>query len=224
MSMHVERPYWVNWLHWHLYYLPFKAKTPQRRAAWDFVERVHRLPKGALVLDCGANIGKVTMAFRRVGARVHAFEPDPHAQTRFRAHFAGDPGVTLHPVGVGAEPGRFTLHRTRDFASNPDRASIASSLFVHDQHGDSDAVEVEVIDLLAFIRGLDRKVDLLKMDIEGAEVAILERMFDEGLHRDIGHVYVETHERFSPDLAARTAALRERIAREKIGNVDLDWH
>ena len=224
MSFRVERPYWVNWLHRHLYYLPFKAKTPQRRAAWDFVERIHRLPKGALALDCGANVGTVTKALRRAGLEVHAFEPDPWAQARFRARFAGDPGVTLHPVGVGAEPGRFLLHRTRDFARDPAHATIGSSLFAHGDHGDADAVEVEVIDLLAFIRGLGRRVDLLKLDVEGAEVAILERLLDEGLHRAVGHVYVETHERFSPDLAARTAALRDRIAREGIANVDLDWH
>lgn len=224
MSLHVDRPYWVNWLHQHLYYRPFKARTPQRRAAWDFVARVHRLAPGALVLDCGANIGKVTRAFRRAGATVHAFEPDPYAQARFRERFGSDAAVTLHPVGVGAEPGRFTLHRTRDFATDPERATIGSSLFAHDLHGAGDAVEVEVIDLLAFIRGLGRRVDILKMDIEGAEVAILERMFDEGLHRDIGRIYVETHERFSPELATRTAALRARIAAERIDNVDLDWH
>jgi hypothetical protein len=84
--------------------------------------------------------------------------------------------------------------------------------------------EVECIDLASFIRELGRPVTLLKMDIEGAEVPVLNRMIDTGAIDEVQLAIVETHERFSDELANATNALRERLSAAGMDHkVRLDW-
>jgi FkbM family methyltransferase len=223
MVQRVDRPYWFNWLGWHLHQRHRTHKAARRRAVWAFINRIRAMPPGSLAIDAGANVGRVTAALARRGFEVHAFEPDPVAADVFAARFAGRPPVHLHRAAVGARAGTLRLYRTKAFARRPRKATTSSSLFRRDVHDAANAVEVEVVDLVEFIRGLGRPVDVLKLDVEGAEVEILERILDDGLHRRIGIVVAETHERHSPELARRTGELRRRIAAEGIANVDLDW-
>lgn len=223
MVKRVDYPYWYNWLSWNCYYRFRNRFKVQRRVAWEFINFIRSLPKGSLVIDCGANVGTVTAAFVKQGCEVHAFEPDPYAIEKFETRFPDHPQVHLHKKAVGTEAGELTLFRTERFERRPERATIESSLVRRDIHTQQNAVSVEVVDLVKFIRSLGRRVDVLKMDIEGSEVDLVDRLIDEGLHREIGAMYVETHERFSEDLAARTLALRERVRREGIRNINLDW-
>ena len=64
---------------------------------------------------------------------------------------------------------------------------------------------------------------LVKIDIEGAEVALLERLFDTGAIARMGRVFVESHEKQLPSLRARTFALIDRAARLPGRPVTLDW-
>ena len=61
------------------------------------------------------------------------------------------------------------------------------------------------------------------MDIEGSEVEILNEIINEGLHRKIGNIFVETHERFSHSLGLETAKLKLKIKNLNINNINLDW-
>lgn len=84
--------------------------------------------------------------------------------------------------------------------------------------------DVPCVDLAEFIRQLDGPVALLKLDIEGAEVPVLNRLLDTGLIDQVKMAVVETHERLSPELATTTAALRKRIEKADLGGkIRLDW-
>jgi FkbM family methyltransferase len=216
----VTEPYWAAWLLWHLYR---KRRGERYRRFFAFRTFVRSLPRGGLMIDCGANVGDVTRLFLQKGYTVHAFEPDPAARAVLDERFGAAPGLHVHPQAVSDRPGRLTLHRAAGVSAGDPKRTISSSLVARDIHDGGAGVAVEVIDLLAFMDGLGRRVDVLKLDIEGAEVEILEAMLDRRYDRRIGHVLVETHERFSPDIAARLAAIRRRVAELGIGNVNLDW-
>lgn len=223
MVSRVDRPYWFNWLSWHLHQRHRFHRAAARRAAWEFVNRIREMPPGSLVIDGGANVGRVSAAFLEHGFEVHAFEPDPFAFAILEQRFKDQPSVHLHAAALGPGPGVLTLYRTTAFAERPEKATISSSLFARDIHDKAHAVDVPVVDLVSFVTSLGRPVALIKLDIEGAEVAILERILDEGLHRDVGAIYVETHERHSPEIAEGTKRLRKRIAADGVVNVNLDW-
>jgi len=217
MSKFTE-PSWLFELKYHLWR---RFRNPKYRSIRRFRREMQRARPGGLMIDCGANVGEVATLFLRKGFTVHAFEPDPDARAVLQKRLGADPNLVVHPQAVGVRPGHATLFRKPKLDEKAVGGTQSSSLVKRDLH--ADAVEVEVIDLAAFITGLGRRVDVVKLDIEGAEVDILEAMLETRFDRQIGQLLVETHERFSPELAARTAAIRARVRELGIENIDLDW-
>ncbi|HKK97182.1 MAG TPA: FkbM family methyltransferase, partial [Marivita sp.] len=100
----------------------------------------------------------------------------------------------------------------------------SSSLMAQKKNVDtSTAIDVTVIDFPAFLERLEGDVAVIKMDIEGAEVPLLEALFDHPVKSRIGHLFVETHESRIPDLRDRTDALRARAAGMVQPVVNMDW-
>jgi hypothetical protein len=68
------------------------------------------------------------------------------------------------------------------------------------------------------------RIAFLKMDIEGAELDLLEHMQAENLFDLVGLTVAETHENKFRDLRPRFAALREAVAADHpVTRVNLDW-
>ena len=218
MANKLTESYLLAWLRWHSY-RRFRS-APCYRTMWRFRKYLRKAPPGGLLVDCGANVGDLTRLFLEKGFTVHAFEPDPTAAAELKRRYGADPRVTIHVAAVGASARKQKLFRAESGSLD---ASIGSSLFQRPILQHTGSVDVEVIDLFAFLRSLGRFVDVLKLDIEGGEAEILERMLDERAYLSIGRVYVETHDAISPQIAASIQRSRNRIAAERIANVDLGW-
>lgn len=126
------------------------------------------LPTGAIVIDCGANVGLFSRyALRNGAARVVAMEPSPLTIECFRRNLAAETEagrVTLVTKGAWSSEGRLRFSTSN--AANPGSHHI-------DKTGSTDvSIEVTTIDQLVTRLGLPR-VDYIKMDIEGAEVDAL---------------------------------------------------
>lgn len=189
---------------------------------------VSMLKPGDVVLDCGANIGEVTAPLAETGAHVHAFEPDPFAFERLTKRMRGVENVTLHNAAVAVQAGRLRLMRAANFDDNPKAGSVKSTLLTGGRNiNEDEGIEVEVIALPAFIRSCAAdhgEVAFLKMDIEGAELELLEHMQAEGLFDHVRLTVAETHETKFADLRERFAALRAAVgAAHPITKVNLDW-
>jgi FkbM family methyltransferase len=179
---------------------------------------------GDIAIDCGASDGRCTRRLAASGATVYAFEPDPHAFAALQGMFGHTSNIHLLEKAVGIETGRVPLYRSPLFTTDPDYYVQASSLYAAKSNvSPTNRVVVDLIDLPAFIEALPRRVSLLKLDIEGSEVSILERLFDTGVAARIDCIFAETHEGDVPELLTRTIALRQRIARENLLHVSLDW-
>lgn len=135
------------------------------------------VPDGGLVFDLGAHLGDRSRAFRRLGARVVALEPQP-ALMRWLERFHGrDPGVVLDARAVGARPGSARL--ALDDA-HPAVASISQSWrnavarnhagFADVEWSHSIEVPVTTLDELIKIHGTP---DFCKIDVEGFEAEVL---------------------------------------------------
>jgi len=128
----------------------------------EFRRYLHTLPKAAVVIDCGANVGAIARVAARRGLEVHAFEPGPIGvqaiEEKRRSILQCEPLST----GRGIEPGSVPLYvvPARDLGS-----TINSSLFNRDGLVKSSTC-VNVIDVISFIRRFPF-VALLKLDVEG---------------------------------------------------------
>ena len=195
-----------------------------KEASKEFDKYINSLPKGSLVIDVGANVGKFTDIFLKKGFKVHAFEPDPIAINELKKICGNDnENLELFEVAVGIKEESKKLYRYRKFdVANPE-TTIGSSLLSFRSGKDKPFVEIKCIDFIKYLKNIDNKIALLKIDIEGAEVEILEKIVDEGIHKKIGRIYVETHERFSHRIALETVNFRLRLVKENIKNINLNW-
>jgi FkbM family methyltransferase len=216
----------VDWVRLSARYrrIPRSSRKRARwRAMWQFEQVATSLSPLDAAIDCGASGGGATRQLAANGATVYAFEPDPHGFEGLVSMFEGAANVHLRNQAVGIHSGRVALYRTPHFADDPDRQVTASSVYAANTFVSTNSIAVDQIDLAEFIASLPQRVALLKMDIEGAEVPILERLLDTGLINRIGYVFAETHGHIIPELAERTNVLRERIIAERLRHVTLDW-
>ena len=183
-----------------------------------------QLGPASLAVDCGANVGRVTELLAARGAEVYAFEPNPHAFEVLSGRFAASPRVHCFEQAVAASSGAARLHLHVDAGEDPLTWSVGSSLLAAKPNVDTATfVDVETVDLDAFLGGLGRRITVLKLDVEGAEIEILERLLETGRLAAIDHVLVEMHDRKIPGYEERGAALRQRLGAPAHRHVHLDW-
>ena len=207
-----------------------RQKRNQRKAwAEGYLTGICAMLKpGDLALDLGANMGVVTEKLAATGADVIAYEPDPFAFATLQAKFADQINVTLVNAAVGVGSGTVRLMRADNFEANPTGASVKSTILDGGRRIDAgNAVEVPLLDFPGIVRDLTKargEIAFVKMDIEGAELAILEVMQREALFGQVRSLVAETHERKFRDLRDRYKALRAAVAADfPGGRVNLDW-
>ena len=142
--------------------------------------RVHLLPadvdlRTALVVDIGANEGKFSAGLLGIApeARIIAIEPAPEPLERLRARLGDNPNVEILDVAVSRESGTASFHLTaHDHNSSlrsprsESRETIGVGFSVLE---DLQVRTVTLDDLLG-----DREVDVLKIDVQGAEMDVLQ--------------------------------------------------
>lgn len=132
-----------------------------------FVQQCYRSPRPFAsdavrqVIDLGANVGYSVVHWLRQfpEARVVAFEPHPAHCRQIRRHLQLNGGVgrvTLVEAAAGTAAGAAIL------TDEENRSSLI---------GAAEGLTVPVVDLFATVGG--EPIDLLKMDIEGAEYPLL---------------------------------------------------
>jgi FkbM family methyltransferase len=137
---------------------------PMQREIWEReIYAFNPDTSAPIIFDCGANIGMAVAYFKHKWpqSHVHAFEADPEIfkvlQQNVRT--AGFDNVTLHQAAVWTD--NAVLHFRPD-GSDGGRIDAAAGT------GLIDVPAVRLADLLV------QPIDFLKIDIEGAEIAVLE--------------------------------------------------
>ena len=141
------------------------------------------------------------------GCTVHGFDPTPKSLGWVESNVREDRFV-MHPWALGTEDGKLTLW----MPDNPDHVSASLVSASGRSKGSFDA---ECKSLESVMKELGHEsVDVLKMDIEGAEYGVIEELCARGTISKIGQLLVEFHHRMEGFTKARTLAAIQRLRNE----------
>ena len=154
---------------------------------------------GGLVFDFGVNSGGFSKLLAPRCRRVIGFEPDPVWRGRLQL----PSNVQLVEKALAARRGVLRLNVNTDKCSS-----------LHYADSDASSVEVETITLAdALAMEPEGRIDLIKMDIEGEEIAVLLGA-DAALFDRVAQMTIEFHDFLDP---ASTPQIRSVIARMDSG-------
>ncbi len=139
-----------------------------------------------LAIDIGGNVGHYTAELRRRTAdvEIHVFEPSATNVEVLRSRFSADTSITIVPSAVSNVAGEATLY------SNAPGSPLAS---LARRDLDHMGIAFDVVEAVSTLRFEDywrdrlgsRPLDIVKLDVEGHELAVLE-----GFGPAIAHVKV----------------------------------
>ncbi len=191
----------------------------------DFEEALH-LCAGMICIDLGANVGKFTVRMASHASKVIAFEPDPFALSILQKNTANCRNVKIVQAAASVRNATTLLYRDFNFSLDPVRYSESSSICKDKRGIDVEqGIPISLIDFIEFIDKIDEPIGILKMDIEGAETEILERLFDRPeLVNRIRYIFAETHENRIRSHKVRIQNLRYRQNDFSDCLVNLEWY
>lgn len=200
-------------------------------APWHYHHIFHQLPlyvecakqknQKVICIDCGAHAGLMSDIFLWCGAETHAFEPNPAILSFLRRKFSQkieNKEYILNPSAVSDSDGEMDL-----FVD--DGGALSQGIRIVGESKEMKSIQrVQVVDLVRYIKEMgDVNIYFLKIDAEGAEFGILEKLISEKLHTKIKYIACETHERFFPDGELKMSKIRKLIKEKGIQNIFLDW-
>jgi FkbM family methyltransferase len=154
-----------------------------------------------VLIDCGSNLGqgyedlkqklKITSEWK-----VFMFEPNPNCFEKLISTYQ-DKNFTIFNKAVHSSNKNVKL-----FIPKNDDYSVSSTIY-NDFHNSKynqvwdNYIEVESSDLIELINSIDSEDDIfLKLDIEGSEYDLLEKLINENLLIMIKKLYVEFHNQY----------------------------
>ncbi len=191
--------------YWRFYVLRDPFETTVRswfRDRGDTTLRLeYPLTSGSLVFDVGGFRGDWAQAIlERYDATVFIFEPLPSLQPLLLERFANSSNVRVFCFGL------YDSSCTETIAMIDDQSSI----FKVSTHA---TAKIRLVDIAEFVQTNEiQRIDLVKINIEGAEYRLLNRMLDTGIADHCQDIQIQFHT-FYPNAATERAAIRQRLSR-----------
>lgn len=140
------------------------------------------ISSSSCVLDCGVNRGEFSsQIYQKSHCVIHGFEPDP----RLFPNLPNIEKCTFYQLAISDKSGLLKLNLGE---------SMCSSLFFSENNLENHCL-VETISLPEFCE-LKKitNIDLLKLDIEGAELIVFDSLKDDFIENKLSQITVEFHE------------------------------
>lgn len=158
------------------------------------------LTRESLVIDVGGYKGDFCEnIYKKFGCKVVAFEPVPEFSQHMIARFSGNDRISIHPFGLGVRTEALQLLLTGDGSS-------------HIKTGSGPKVECQIKSVHEYFTEKNiSKVDLMQINIEGAEYDLLEEMISSRLIEKIAHLQIQFH-REIPGAYGRRDKIRQLLS------------
>lgn len=160
----------------------------------------HDLNSGSVVVDIGGYTGAWSAKINDIySPRLFVLEPVGQFLTVLKEKFSGHPNVKVCGYGLGAA-GSYDIYVQGD----------GSSMFTGSDTGTKETITIKSIDAFIAETGIDR-IDLLQMNIEGAEYDLMDMLLEHPLLKRINRMQIQYHLTVD-NFEQRRARIRERLA------------
>lgn len=159
----------------------------------------YELDESSIVFDLGGYEGQwASDIFSMYQCRIYIFEPLSTYAANISARFRANHRISVHCYGLAAEDQQSTL------AVNGDASSIHKS--------GQEIVDIRLISASRFIaENKISEIDLMKINIEGAEYDLLTYLIKSDLVKQIRNIQVQFHD-FVPDAEIRMLEIQKQLS------------
>lgn len=155
---------------------PFTKKN-DKNLRYDY-----NLEKNSLVFDVGGYIGQWTSDISSMYCcTIYVFEPVKEFANRIEKRFALNKKIKLFKFGLGGKSEIVEISVDND----------ASSIYKNDNEKE----KIRIVDIIDFIQEYKiTTIDLFKINIEGGEYGVLNRLLDYGFVKNIKNFQIQFHD------------------------------
>lgn len=193
-----------------------------------------------IFIDCGTHFGEGLDYFiKRLGVdetwEIHSFEANPSTYNAFTDKQKYQKlACSFYNLAVSDSKGRVTFNREtpKNYPETFMMGGVSSFMPISEwnpfgtfKENYSNSVEVESFDLSEFISKIETDNIFCKMDIEGAEFQVLEKMITDKTILKVKEIWIEFHEEFFNNpkpYRIRKAAILKHLSENRI--VFHEWH
>ncbi len=164
----------------------------------DAFLKQHELSEGncAVIFDVGANIGDTAISYHQLfpAAKIYAFEPFPASFTSLSDRVSGISKIRTFQNGIADRSGKMKFYVNHNTSTNsllvPQKMGLSSDKQVANKNN----IEVEVITIDNFCEANNIiAIDILKLDIQGGELAALKGAAKMLANKKINLIYTEAY-------------------------------
>ncbi len=163
------------------------------------------LTPDSIVLDIGGFKGDFAAAIsNKFKCNIHIFEPMKDHAAQIANRSKNNNKVFVHPVGVGGKSEDITIYipEGKDEATmHPGDSTIAGK------------ANIKVVDVVEVFKNIEAThVDLMKLNIEGAEFDLLDRLIAKNLHKKVTDIQIQFH-KIDDKSEERRKNIREKLSK-----------
>jgi len=146
--------------------------------------------KNPVIVDCGANIGIATLYFKYKypEAEIISFEPDPKTFLLLKKNIQDNnlDKVQIYNQALSNSNGKIKFYSYGDFEGSPGNTIQKQFVnFTNVKEHEVDCIKLSSLGL--------KHIDLLKIDVEGAEGRIVRDLAESGLLANVDKISLEYH-------------------------------
>ena len=177
----------------------------------------YNLKQDSVMFDLGGFEGKYSeQIYKKYKPNIYIFEPLPKFITMIRENFEGNNKVRVFDYGIGGKTEDLNL------AVSEDASYLISPRGVEN----TDGLEIEKVKIKSFKDAYDEtgvdKIDLMKINVEGAEYEIMQNIFDNDLVSKIDNFQIQFHN-INDDSERLLLDIREKLSETHSLDWKFDW-
>lgn len=178
---------------------PYKdQKSLFRKQIGYSTNKLSFLKEDSIIFDIGGYEGQwASDIYGMYSSNIHIFEPVPSFAENIQKRFQYNKKIKANSFGLSDKTQNSMI------SVNKDGSSIIKNVGTQ--------VEVKLVDIIEYIKQNNiNKIDLMKINIEGGEYALLNRLIDTGYINNIGSILVQFHN-FFPEAHKEMLVIQNRL-------------